>query len=120
MKQIDSFSIIKSKECGEKEKVIPVFFFLEVTATHTSSSSSSSVGATTRCGLWPVEQYLSIFPIYHKLFPSSHFQHLKISFHFFSSFFHWSSSSSRSFQFLSEHLFGHPILLHSLQVTQPT
>jgi hypothetical protein len=25
-------------------------------------SSSSSVGATTRCGLWPVEQYLSIFP----------------------------------------------------------
>jgi hypothetical protein len=27
-----------------------------------SSSSSSSVGATARCGLWPVEQYLSIFP----------------------------------------------------------
>ena len=25
------------------------------------SSSSSSVGATARCGLWPVEQYLSIF-----------------------------------------------------------
>jgi hypothetical protein len=25
-------------------------------------SSSSSVGATVRCGLWPVEQYLSIFP----------------------------------------------------------
>jgi hypothetical protein len=25
-----------------------------------SSSSSSSVGATARCGLWPVEQYLSI------------------------------------------------------------
>jgi hypothetical protein len=24
--------------------------------------SSSSVGATARCGLWPVEQYLSIFP----------------------------------------------------------
>jgi len=23
---------------------------------------SSSVGATARCGLWPVEQYLSIFP----------------------------------------------------------
>jgi len=31
-----------------------------------------------------------------------------------------SSSSSRPFQFLSEDLFGHPILLHSLQVTQPT
>ena len=27
-----------------------------------SSSSSSSVGATARCGLWPVEQYLPIFP----------------------------------------------------------
>jgi hypothetical protein len=24
--------------------------------------SSSSIGATARCGLWPVEQYLSIFP----------------------------------------------------------
>jgi hypothetical protein len=31
-----------------------------------------------------------------------------------------SSSSSRPFQFLSEDLFVHPILLHSLQVTQPT
>jgi hypothetical protein len=26
-----------------------------------SSSSSSSVGTTARCGLWPVEKYLSIF-----------------------------------------------------------
>jgi hypothetical protein len=26
------------------------------------SSSSSSVGTTARCGFWPVEQYLSIFP----------------------------------------------------------
>jgi hypothetical protein len=24
--------------------------------------SFSSIGATARCGLWPVEQYLSIFP----------------------------------------------------------
>jgi hypothetical protein len=24
--------------------------------------SSSSIGATALCGLWPVEQYLSIFP----------------------------------------------------------
>jgi hypothetical protein len=27
-----------------------------------SVQTSSSVGATARCGLWPVEQYLSIFP----------------------------------------------------------
>ena len=26
-----------------------------------SSSSSSSIGTTVHCGLWPVEQYLSIF-----------------------------------------------------------
>jgi hypothetical protein len=44
-----------------------------------SSSSSSSVGATAGCGLWPLEEYLSIFPIYHQLSPSSHSQHLKIS-----------------------------------------
>jgi hypothetical protein len=31
-----------------------------------------------------------------------------------------SSSLFRSFQFLSEDLSGHPIVLHSLQVTQPT
>jgi len=42
-------------------------------------------------------------PIYHQLSPS----------------FPGPSSSSRPFQFLSEGLSGHPILLHSLQVTQP-
>jgi len=31
-----------------------------------------------------------------------------------------SSSSSRPFQFFSEDFFGNPLLLHSLQVTQPT
>jgi hypothetical protein len=60
------------------------------------------------------------FPISHQLSPSSHSQHLKISFSFFSPSFHGSSSSSRPFQFLSEDIFGHPTLLHSLQVTQPT
>jgi hypothetical protein len=40
------------------------------------------------------------FPIYHQLSPSSHSQHLKISFYFFSPSFPW-SSSSRPFQFLS-------------------
>jgi len=61
-----------------------------------------------------------LVPIYHQLSPSSHSQHLKISFHFFSPSFPGSSSSSRPFQFLSEDLFGHPILLHSVQLTQPT
>jgi len=67
------------------------------------TSSSSSIGATARCGLWPVEQYLSIFS-YHQLSPSSHSQHLKISFYFFSPSFPGSSSSSRPFQFLREDL----------------
>jgi len=59
------------------------------------------------------------FLIYHQLPPSSHSQHLKISYYLFSPSFPGSSSSSRPFQFLSEDLFGHPTLLHSLQVTQP-
>jgi len=32
------------------------------TYIHISSSSSSSIGTTAHCGLWPVEQYPSIFP----------------------------------------------------------
>ena len=63
---------------------------------------------------------LPFLPICHQLSPSSHSQHLKISFHFFSPSFPGSSPSSHPLQFLSEDLFGHPILLHSLQVTQPT
>ena len=42
-------------------------------------SSSSSVGPTAYCGLWPVKQYFSIFPyLSPTLSPSSHSQHLKI------------------------------------------
>ena len=59
-------------------------------------------------------------PICHQLSPSSHSQHLKISFYFFSPSFTGPFPSFRPFHFLSEDLFGHPILLHSLQVTQPT
>ena len=59
-------------------------------------------------------------PVCHQFSPSSHSQHLKISFHFFSPSFPGSSSSSRPFQFLSEDHFGRSILLHSLQVTQST
>ena len=82
--------------------------------------NSSSVGATARCGFWPVEQYLSICPCLSPNPSTFHSQHLKIFFHFFSPSFPGSSSSSRPFRFLSEDLFGHPILLHSVNVTQPT
>ena len=51
------------------------------------------------------------FPICHQLSPSSHSQHLKIPFYFLFPSFPGSSPSSRPFQFLSEDLFGHPILL---------
>ena len=70
----------------------------------------SSIGTTARCGLWPVELYPSNFFIRHKLSPSSHSQHLKISFYFLFPSFPGSSPSPRPFQFLSEDLFGHPIL----------
>ena len=60
---------------------------------------------------------LPFFPICHQLSPSSHSQNLKISFYFLFPSFPGSSPSSRPFQFLSEDLFGYPILLHSLQVT---
>jgi len=33
-----------------------------ITIIHDDDDDDSSVGATARCGLWPVEQYLSIFP----------------------------------------------------------
>ena len=61
---------------------------------------------------------LPFFPMCHQLSPSSHFQHLKISFYFLFPSFLGSSPSSRPFQFLSEDLFGHPILLHSLYVRE--
>ena len=79
--------------------------------------TSSSIGTTAHCGLCPVEQCHSIFSIFcHQLSPSYHSQHLKISFYFlFPSF--PGSSSSRPFKFLSEDLFGHPILPHLAFVT---
>jgi len=45
-----------------KTKIIeePKCFYDEMKIT--SLSSSSSVGTTARCGLWPVEKYLSICP----------------------------------------------------------
>ena len=79
-----------------------------------SSSSSSSIGTTAHCGLRPVEQCPSIF------------SYLPPTLYIFSlpaledlcllplSIFSGSSPFSRPFHFLSEDLFGHPILLHSL------
>ena len=54
---------------------------------------------------------LPFFPICHQLSPSSHSQHLKISFYFLFPALPGSSPSSRPFQFLSEYLFGRLILL---------
>jgi len=68
-------------------------------------------------GFGPSNNILPFFPIYHQHSPSSHSQHLKISFYFLFPSFPGSSLSSRPLQFLGEDLFGHPILLHSLQVT---
>ena len=80
-----------------------------------------SVGATVRCGFWPVEQYPSIFfSVSRQLSPSSHSQHLNISFYFLVPSFPGPSPSSCPFQFLGEDLIVYPILLHSLQVTKPT
>jgi hypothetical protein len=79
--------------------------------------SSFSVGATARCGLWPVEQYLSIFPYLSPTLSIFSLPALEDLFPLLS-IFPGSSSSSRPFQFLSEDLYGHPIFLHFLQVTE--
>ena len=58
----------------------------------TVNSFSSFIGITAHCDLWPVEQCPPIFfPICQKLSPSSHSQHLKISFYFLFPFFPGSS-----------------------------
>ena len=51
---------------------------------------------------------LPFFPICHQLSPSSHSQHLNISFYFIFPTFLGSTPSSRPFQFLSEDLFWAP------------
>jgi len=90
-------------------------------SSSSSSSSSSSVGATARCGLWPVEQYLSIFPYPSPILSIFSLPALEDLFLLLLSHpFLGLPFRLVPFQFLSEDLFGHPILLHSLQVTQPT
>ena len=81
-------------------------------------SSSSSVGATVTCGLWPVEQHLSICPCLSPTLSIFSLPTHEYLFPLLLSILSWVSSSC-PFQFLSEDLFGNPILLHSLQVTQP-
>ena len=71
-------------------------------------------------GFGLLNNILPFFSIYCQFSPSSHSQHLKISFSFLFPSFHGSSPSSCPFQFLGEDLFGYSILLHSLQVTKPT
>ena len=67
-----------------------------------AGSSSSSIGTTAHCGLWPVKQCPTIFfPICHQLSPSSHSQHLKISFYFLFPSFPGSLLSLSFFQVLA-------------------
>ena len=78
--------------------IIIIFFFFISSLSSSSSyfSSSSSTGTTSHCGLWLVEQCPSIF-FCHQISPSSHSQHLKISFYFLFPFLPF--PSPRSFQF---------------------
>ena len=82
--------------------------------------SYSSSGTTAPRGLCPVEKVPLFCPICNQLSLSSHSEHLKFSFYFFCPSFPGPSPSFRLPQFLIEGLFGHPILLRSLQVAQPT
>ena len=92
------------------------FFVLSKGKTLRSSSSHLRLPSALQpsVGFGLSNNVLPFFPICHQLCPSSHSQHLKISFYFLFPSFPGSSPSSRPFQFLCEDLFGHPILLHSL------
>jgi len=80
-------------------------------------NSSSSIGTTAHCGLWPVEQCPSVFSYLPPTLSNSHSQHLKISFYFLFPPFPESSPSSRPFQFLSEHIFGHWLFKYLCLIT---
>ena len=106
-----TYCFSKKKKQREEIKIIPHLAFIFLLLLPLSLQPAVGFGLSNNTS--------PFFPIYHQLCPSSHSLHLKISSHFSPSF-PGSSSSSRPFQFLSEDLFVHPILLHSLQVTQPT
>ena len=77
-------------------------------------SSSSSIGTTAHCELWPVEQCSSISSYLPPTLSIFSLPALEDLFVLLLSIFPVSSPSSRPFQLLSEDLFGHPIFLHSL------
>jgi hypothetical protein len=50
-----------NENIGNRTRDLPACSVV-ITDLSLPASSSSSVGPTARCGLWPVEKYLSIFP----------------------------------------------------------
>ena len=97
--------------------VFQLFSFLVICSSMISKGKSILLLPLTlqpAVGFGLSNNVLPFFPICHQLCPSSHSQHFKISFYFLFPSFPVSSPSSRPFQFLSEDLFWHPILLHSL------
>ena len=68
---------------------------IDLLTSSAASSSYSSIGTTARCGLWPVAQHPFFFWSI-TLSPSSHSQHLKISFYALFPYFPGSSPSSRT------------------------
>jgi hypothetical protein len=54
--------ILSSLCLFEYRPVISSQYFVKDSGGYLNVPSSSSVGATARCGLWPVEKYLSICP----------------------------------------------------------
>ena len=94
--------------------LLPLSIFSWVSPSSSSFSSSSCIGTTAHCGLWPVEQcpsIISYLPPTLSIFSLPALEDLIL---LPLSIFDGSSPSSHPFQFLSEDLFGHPILLHSL------
>jgi hypothetical protein len=76
-----------------------------------------SIGTTARCGLWVVEQYPSTFSYLSPTLSIFSLLALEDLFLFPLSIYSWVLPYVSSLQFLSEDLFGLPILLHTLQVT---
>ena len=94
---------LSTKKAGKKERI-----------KHLGLFSSSSIGTTAHFGLWPVEKCPSIFSYLPPILSIFSLPALEDLFLLPLSIFSRVPSSSHPFQFLSEDLLGHPILLHSL------